>query len=75
LQIKYADLIVVIGKYGLEIRQIFVEIWNIDRRLGININQGKTNNMIVEQEKSLKRNKIGQLTIKYIWKSWIVFNI
>ena len=46
-----------------EIRQLFVEIENIARKLGEHINQGKTKYMIVEQKK-FKQNTLGQLTIK-----------
>ncbi len=60
----YADDIVLIGKNEIEIRQFFVEIENIARKLGLHINQGKTKHMIVEWKNSSKLNKIGQLTIK-----------
>jgi len=61
----YADDIVLIGKNEMEIRQLFVEIENISRKLGLHINQGKTKYMIVEQKNNSKQNKTGQLTIKY----------
>ena len=35
----YADDIAVIGKNKIEIRQLFVEIENIARKLGLHINQ------------------------------------
>ena len=48
--LAYADAIVLIGKNEIEIRQLFVEIENIARKLGLNINQGKTKDMIVERK-------------------------
>ena len=39
-----------IGKQQIEIRKLFVEIENIARKLGLNINQGKTKDMIVERK-------------------------
>jgi len=62
--LAYADDIVLIGKNEIEIRQLFVEIENTARKLGLHINQRKTKYMIVEQKNSSKQNKIGQLTIK-----------
>ena len=62
--LAYADDIVLIGKNEVEIRQLFVEIEDIARKLGLHINQGKTKYMIVEQKNSSKQNKIGHLTIK-----------
>ena len=38
----YADDIVLIEKKDIEIRQLFVEIENIARKLGLHINQRKT---------------------------------
>jgi len=38
----------------------------IARKLRVHINQGKTKYMIVEQKKSTKQNKTGQLTIKIL---------
>ena len=61
--LAYADDIVLIGKNEIEIRQLFVETENIARKLGLHINQGKTQYMIVEWKNSSKQNKIGQLTI------------
>jgi len=43
--LAYADVIALIGKNGIEIRQLFVEIQNIARKLGLHINQGKTKYM------------------------------
>ena len=40
--LAYADDIVLIGKNKTKIRQLFVEIGNIVRKLGLHINQGKT---------------------------------
>jgi len=48
--LAYADYIALIGKNEIEIRQLFVEIENIARKLGLNISQGKTKYMIVEQK-------------------------
>ena len=61
----YANDIVLIVKNEIEIRQLFVEVENTARKLGLHINQGKTKYMIVEQKNSSKQYKIGQLTIKY----------
>ena len=52
-----ADDIVLIGKNKIEIRQLFVEIENIARKLGLHINQGKTKYMTVEQKNRSKQNK------------------
>jgi len=46
--LAYANAIVFIGKNETEITQLFVEIKNIARKLGLQINQGKTRYMIVE---------------------------
>jgi len=62
--LAYADDIVLIGKNEIEIRHLFVEIENIARKLGLQINQGKTKYMIVERKNSSKPNTIGQLTRK-----------
>ena len=40
--LAYADDIVLIGKNEIETRQLFVEIENTARKLGLHINQGKT---------------------------------
>jgi hypothetical protein len=60
----YADDIVLIGKNGIEIRQLFVGMENTARNLGLQINQEKTKYMIVERKNILKQNKIGHLNIK-----------
>jgi len=60
----YADDTVLIGKNEIEIRQLFIEIQNIDRKFGLHINLGKTKYVIVEQKNRSKHNKIGQLTTK-----------
>ena len=60
--LAYADDIALIGKNGTEIRKLFVELENIARMFGLQINQEKTKYMIVEN--SLKKNKIGHLKIK-----------
>ena len=54
----YADDTVLIGKNETEIKQLFVEIENIARILGLHINQGKTKYIIVERENSSKQNKL-----------------
>jgi len=61
--LAFADDIVLIGKN--EIRQLFVEMENIERKFGLQINQRKTKYMIVEWKTSSEQNKIGQLAIKY----------
>jgi len=62
--LAYADDMVLIGNNEIEIRQLFVEIENIARKFGLQINQEKTKYMIVERKNSLKQNKIGHLKIK-----------
>jgi hypothetical protein len=62
--LAYADDIALIGKNEIEIRRLFVEMENIARKFGLQINQEKTKYMIVERENSLKKNKIGHLKIK-----------
>jgi len=62
--LAYADDIVLIGKNKIQIRQLFVEIENTARNLGLHVNQGKPKYMIVEWKNSAKQNKIGQLTTK-----------
>ena len=62
--LAYADDIVLIGKYEIEVRQCFAEMENIARKLGLQINQEKTKYMIVERRNSLKHNKTGHLKIK-----------
>jgi hypothetical protein len=41
-----------------ETRQLFVEMENTVRKLGLQINQENTKYMIVERKNSLKQNKI-----------------
>jgi hypothetical protein len=53
-----------IGKNEIEIRKLFVEMENIARMLGLQINQEKTKYKIVERKNSLKQNKIGHLKTK-----------
>ena len=62
--LAYADGVVLIVKNEIEIRQFFVEMENIARNFGLQINQGKTKYMIVERKNSLKENKIGHSKIK-----------
>jgi len=62
--LAYADDIVLIRKYEIEIRKRFVETENIARKFGLRINQEKTKYMIVERKNCLKKNKIEYLKIK-----------
>jgi len=62
--LAYADDIALIGKNEIEIRKLFVEMENIARKFGLQINQEKTKYMIVERKNNLKKNKIGHLKIK-----------
>jgi len=62
--LAYADDIALIGKNEIEIRKFLVEMENIARKFGLQINQEKTKCMIVERKNSLKNNKIGHLKIK-----------
>jgi len=57
------------GKNEIEIRQLFVEMENIARKLGLQINKKKPKYMIVERKNSLNQNKIWHLKIKnYIFE-------
>ena len=62
--LAYADDFVLIGKNDKEIRKLFVEMENIARKLGLQINQEQTKYMTVEMKTSSKQNKIGHLKIK-----------
>ena len=62
--LTYADDIALIGKNEIEKIQLFVEMENIAKKLGLKINQEKTKYMIVERKNSLKKNKIQHLKIK-----------
>jgi len=62
--LAYADDIAFFGKNEIEIRKLFVEIKNIARNFGLQINQKKTKYMIVLRKNSLKKNKIGYFKIK-----------
>jgi hypothetical protein len=64
--LAYADDIALIGKNEIEVRKFFVEMENIARNFGVQINQEKTRYMIVERKKRLKKNKMGYLKIKKI---------
>jgi hypothetical protein len=57
--LAYADGIVLIGKNEIEIRKLFVEMENIARKFGLQINQEKTKCVIVERKNSLKQLKQG----------------
>jgi hypothetical protein len=60
-----ADDITLIGKNEIEIRKLFVEMENIARKFGLQIDQEKTKCVTVERENSLKKIKIGHLKIKH----------
>jgi hypothetical protein len=62
--LTYAYDIVLIGKSEIEIRKLFVEMENIARNFGLQINQEKTKYLVVERKNSLKKNKIGHLKIE-----------
>jgi len=62
--LAYADDFVLIWKNDTEIRKLFVEMENIARKLGLQINHEKTIYMIVERKNGLKKNKIGHLKKK-----------
>jgi hypothetical protein len=62
--LAYADDIVLIGKSEIEVRKLFVEMENISRKFGLQINQEKTKYMIVERKNNLKKSKAGLLKIK-----------
>jgi len=62
--LAYAYDIALTGKNEIEIRKLFVEMENIARKFGLQINHEKTKYMVVERKNSLKKNKIGHLKIK-----------
>jgi hypothetical protein len=62
--LAHADDIALIGKNEIEIGKLFVEMENIARKFGLQINQKKTKHMTVERKNSLQKNKIGHLKIK-----------
>jgi len=62
--LAYADDIALIGKNEIEIRKHFVEMDNIARKFGLQLNQEKTKYMIVETKNSLQKNEIGHFKIK-----------
>jgi hypothetical protein len=62
--LAYADDMALIGKNGIEIRKLSVDMENIARKFGLQINQEKTKYMVVERKNSLKKNKIKCLKIK-----------
>jgi hypothetical protein len=53
-ELTYADDIALIGKSEIEIRKLFVEMENIARKLGQQIDQEKTKYVIVERKNSFK---------------------
>jgi len=50
--LAYADVISLIGKNEIKIRKLFVEMENIARKFGLQINEEKTKYMIVERKNS-----------------------
>ena len=52
--LAYVDDIALIRKNEIEIRELFVQMENVARKLGLQINQEKTKYMIVERKNSLK---------------------
>ena len=62
--LAFAGDIALIGKNEIEIRKLFVEMEDIARKFGLQINQEKTKYMIMERKNSLKQNKTGHLKIK-----------
>jgi len=62
--LAYADDIVLIVKNEIEIRKLIVEMENIARNFGLQINQEKTKYITVERKNSLKKNNTGHLKIK-----------
>jgi hypothetical protein len=48
----------------MEVRKLFVEMEDIGRKFGLQINREKTKYMLVERKNSLKNNKIGHVIIK-----------
>jgi hypothetical protein len=58
-----ADDILLIGKIEIEIRQLFVEMENLARKPGLQINQEKTKIYDSGKEKHIKTKKIGHLKI------------
>jgi hypothetical protein len=53
----YSGDIVLIGKNEIEIRQLFVEMEDIARKLGLQKNQEKTKYVIVKRKNTLKQKK------------------
>ena len=62
--LAYAGDIALIGKNEIERRKLFVEMENIARKFGLQINQEKTKHVRVERKNSSKKIKIGHLKIK-----------
>ena len=61
--LTYADDIALIGKNEIEIK-VFVEMENIARNFGLQINQEKPKYMIMERKKKVNKIKIEHLKIK-----------
>ena len=62
------DIALIVKKNEIEIRTFFVEMENIARKFGLQINQEKPKYVIVERKNSLKQNKVGHLKIKKKYK-------
>jgi hypothetical protein len=54
--LAYADDIALIGKNEIEVRKLLVDMENIARKCGLQINQGNTRYMIVERKNSFRKN-------------------
>ena len=73
--LAYADDIALMGKWNRNWK-LFVEMENMARKFGLQINQEKTKYMIVERKNNVKKNKIGHLKIKFTnLKEWKILNI
>ena len=55
--LAYADDIALIGKNEIDVRKLFVEMENIARKFGLQINQEKTKYMTFERKDRLKKNR------------------
>jgi hypothetical protein len=55
--LAYEEDIALIGKNEIEIRKLFVDMENIVRKFGLQINQEKTKYMIVERKQQFKKIK------------------
>jgi hypothetical protein len=75
--LAYADDIALIGKNEIEIRKRFVEMENIARKFGLQLNQEKTKYMIVERKDSFKEkeNRTFENKKSTNLKEWKILNI